>query len=171
MQFSLKYLFALTAVVAFFTTAILNNNASWALAAVNLTAVALICATIGVFLRRLNLKFWLSFCVTGWFYFIWSLVPYKADHHLCYVPSKYIAYFFRPEDLDGLLDQFSVADLKQMPLLVYGGTSLDRLMAIHFLYLVDIIDACFAVFAGTLAGVISSVLLRDKGERWIGDSP
>src|SRR5687768_4504319 len=100
MSFSLKYLFALIALAAIFTAALIYPTSWWALAAVNLTVVVLAAVTLGVWFQRLNQTFWLSFCLIGWLYLTLSFTPADVTRLAYYVPSKQISYLLKRTEIE-----------------------------------------------------------------------
>lgn len=135
MTFSLKYLFALVAIAAIFNAALFFRTPLWAFIAINTAVVILLAATIGVWLHRLNRTFWLPFCVVGWFYLAVALTPASINRLASYLPSGQAL-------AKGPTIQ-TVRDVQRFA---------------------DVIDTVVALLLGGLAGIITSLLLRQKRE-------
>lgn len=149
MSFSLKYLFALMAIAAIFTAAIIYRTPFWAVAAVNSAVIVLFVGTIGLWFQRLNRAFWIPFCAVGWFYFVLSLTPQGRNRFNEYMPGTQITHLINEMEL---LQPFTGTE----------KTAWERERRI--LYLFDILNSCSALIAAVLAGVTASFVLRDKRE-------
>jgi hypothetical protein len=144
-SFSLKYLFALVALAAFFTAAIIHRTPFWTVTAVNLTAVVLLVGTIGVWFQRLNRTFWIPFCLVGWFYFVFALTPQGRNRLHAFLPGTQIAHMINLFELAqrGKMDQTALREWE-------GG----------IVNLFDVLNSCWVLLAGMLAGIISLLLIR-----------
>src|SRR5687768_7731623 len=94
MSFTLKYVFALVAVAAIFTAALIYRTPLWALAAVNLAIIVLLAGTFGVWFQRLNRTFWIPFISIGWVYLILSFTPATLNRLAYYLPSDQLSNVF-----------------------------------------------------------------------------
>jgi hypothetical protein len=133
--FSLKYLFAFVAIAAVFNAALVFRTPHWAIIAINTAVVTLLVPTVGLWLERLDRTFWLPFCVVGWFYLIVALTPSSINRLASYLPSGQA--IVKPVTTGTFLNEQRFA---------------------------DVIDTAAALLLGGLAGVIASLLLRQKAE-------
>ena len=136
MNFSLRYLFAFVAITAVFNAALIYRTPQLAIIAINTAVVTLLAATVGLWLERLDRTFWLPFCVVGWFYLIVALTPPSINRLASYLPSGQA--MVKPVTTGALLKEQQFA---------------------------DVIDTAAALLLGGLAGVIASLLLRQKPEQ------
>jgi hypothetical protein len=157
MSFSLKYLFAIVAIAAIFAAAFIYRTPLWASLAINTALVLLLAATTGVLLRRLNWTFWIPFCLFGLVYLLLSFTSNNARISY-YLPGFQLSNVLSSEEYAALEDMSSHGVSITGPASPYLG-----LPEVHRLS--DILNAICALFTGTLAGVISSVWLRDQKER------
>jgi hypothetical protein len=148
MSFSLKYLFALVAIAAVFTAAVIYRTPFWTVTAVNLTVIILFVASLGVWFQRLNQIFWIPFCAAGWFYFIFALTPQGRNRLHAFLPGTQITHM-----------------INKMELAIRHGTeTAAREWATGIVNLFDILNSCSALIVGGIAGIIASLLIRQKRE-------
>jgi len=144
-SFSLKYLFALVALAAFFTAAIIHRTPFWTVTAVNLTAVVLLVGTIGLWFQRLNRTFWIPFCLVGWFYFVFALTPQGRNRLHAFLPGTQIGHMI---------------NLFELRLHVNMDETAMREWEQGIVNLFDVLNSCWVLLAGGLAGIITMILIR-----------
>jgi hypothetical protein len=145
-SFSLKYLFVVIALAAIFTAAIVYRTPFWTVASVNVTVTVLFVGTIGLWFQRLNRTFWIPFCMVGWFYLAFALMPLGMHRLNAFLPGTQITHMINRAELT-VRHQTSTAAQEWRS---------------GILNLFDILNSCWALIAGGLAGIIAVLLLRPK---------
>jgi hypothetical protein len=177
MSFSLRWLFAIVALAAIFTAALIYRTHLWTVIAINTTVLVLLGATIGVLLRRFNKTFTLAFLVAGWFYLAVSFSSATLSRLAYYLPSSAITVTLLRASLEAHLAQPLHDDVMQM--ILFAG--LDNVLGpspsrsaieeiLECRRTLDIINAFTALVVGTLAGIISVLLIRPIREAGTTDA-
>ncbi|MEX2142620.1 MAG: hypothetical protein WD894_25425 [Pirellulales bacterium] len=160
MAFSLRWLFALVLVAAIFTAGLVYRTSLSTFVAVNLGVIVLLTATTGVLLGRLNRTFWLPFCVFGWFYFLSSLNPGSISVLNRYSPGYQISEMVTSTDKYARPSMIGVTEE------VARRRARDfEERAVSLRHFEEVSNMCLALIAGGLAGIVASLLIRQKPEK------
>jgi len=181
MSFSLRTLFAIVLIAAVSTAALFYRTPVLIFVLVVLVLGILSVGTAGVLFGGLPKRFWIPFCLVGWLYLAIAFTPLASTPLILYLPSTRLSFVawnkesakpMSPQILGNNLSlqngelsvDFSTANLPTGRFSLVGSGWFYLRVFDGFSDLLRIMHLVVAVLMASLAGVVTSLLLRYKSE-------